>query len=255
MTGDQLEEGQLGRFEAAVFEQRRLAHMLRSRGVEIESLQAERERLAARERKEREQTSSLAAERNRLQHELSRATEEHERLTSELSEAAEESDGLREELKRVQYEARRAERRVEKLDHDATEARERARQRLEEAASELSQAAEDRDRAWETARKTVASVESDARELGQTQRDIELLVERERQGQALLAASDRALDEVAGQLLRTRDSRSWRWGHAVSRAMRKITFRRRLERSALDVAIAQLGERTAVGERDERRPA
>ena len=51
MSGDQLEEAEVDRLGAAVFEQRRLTHMLRQRGAEIEALRRQGERLAAAERK------------------------------------------------------------------------------------------------------------------------------------------------------------------------------------------------------------
>lgn len=275
MSSDRLAEEELDRLGAAVFEQRRLSHMLRGRGSEIEALQAERERLVEKERKGRERLSSLTSDRDRLTAELTKVKEDRERGEAQIEKAAaerkslhEERDGLRAELKQAQYEARRAERRVEKTDRDATEARARTEAQLEKAAAERKSLHEERDglraelkRAQHEARlRAEESVrlleEGQARELGEANREIELLIERETERQALLADSDRALAEVAEQLRRTRVSRSWRWGHATAQALRAITFRRRSSAGALDVALARLDEHAGdEARRDEPGPA
>jgi chromosome segregation ATPase len=354
MSGDQLEEAEVDRLGAAVFEQRRLSHMLRQRGAEIEALETSRERLAVKERQalEREEAlrgrlrdleqkvtsltaeiASLSEDRDRVATELGRAQYEarreerrvaktREEAAAELAKAERDAAGEREragrrleearaqlssltanrdsvvaELQRAQYEARRAERRLARTDRDAAEARKRARLQLDalhaelreglgardealkreqrvqverdeaqaerdEAQTERDEAQADRDEAQaerdeaqadrrtalatldEERRAAVASalwVEASALQLGRVQCEVELLAGLEKEREILLAGSERTLSEVAVQLRRVRDSRSWRWGNAVARAIRMLTFRRRSKRSALDAALERLG--------------
>jgi chromosome segregation ATPase len=208
MSGEQVEETQVERLDAAVFEQRRLAHMLRQRGTEIESLQSERERLAERGRKAAEHEEALR-----------RKLSEAERGAASLSQ---DCARLAADLKRAEYEVRRAERRLA--------AREEAQARAAVAARD---------------------VEEMARELGRTQREVELLAGQEKHRETLLADSDRALGEVAEHLRRVSASRSWRWGHRLAVAWRTLTLRRRRsKRSALDRALAcvEAGENARAGD-------
>lgn len=322
MSGDQLEEAEVDRLGAAVFEQRRLSHMLRQRGAEIEALETSRERLAAKERQalereealrrklrdlEREVTSltaeiaSLSEDRDRVATELRQAQYEVRREERRVAKAREEATGEREragrrleearaqlssltanrdsvvaELQRAQYEARRAERRLTKTDRDAAEARKRARLQLDALHAELreglgardealkreqrvqverDEAQAERDEAQADRRTALATldeerraaaasareVEASALQLGRVQCEVELLAGLEKEREILLAGSERTLGEVAVQLRRVRDSRSWRWGNAVARAVRMLTFRRRSKRSALDAALERLG--------------
>lgn len=177
MSGDQLQEAEVDRLGAAVFEQRRLAHMLRRRGAEIEALRSERERLAERERKALQREEELrqvlrsrdeklallqaeAASRSAV---LASSSEDRDRLEEELKQAQYEvrraERRLEEELKQAQYEVRRAERRVAKTEGDAAEARRRARLQLDSLSAELREGLASRDRALEQARHV--SVERD----------------------------------------------------------------------------------------------
>ncbi|MGC1852611.1 MAG: hypothetical protein WA687_09260 [Solirubrobacterales bacterium] len=160
MSGDQLEEAEVDRLGAAVFEQRRLSHMLRQRGAEIEALQSDRERLGERERKAHEREEGLRWELGELE----------QRAISLRSEIASLSAGREREaaeLKRAQYEMRRAERRLvkareegatnlakaedeaaanlAKAEDEAAEERRRAERRLEEARAQLSSLTANRD--------------------------------------------------------------------------------------------------------------
>lgn len=302
MSADRLGEVEVDRLGAAVFEQRRLSHMLRQRGVEIEALRDERERLAVKERAAREREEKLRKEVRELEARIASATSERERLETELgqaryearraerrvakveSDAAEASkrtghriDVLSGELANVEHERQllrnqlvntrqqrdRAkaeltklvdehERRVAKLESDAAEARKQSRLQLDSLAAELREERTARTAATESVR----GLEEAARQLGQAQREVELLTDRERKREALLADCDRMLDSVAENLLRTRASRSWRWGHALARAFRVLTFRRRSSRSALDRALGRLeAEGRAQQAQDDRGPA
>lgn len=149
MSGEQLEEAGVDRLAAAVFEQRRLSHMLRQRGTEIEALQADRERLAGREREARERERALRRELRELE---DKATS----LRAEVASLSEERKRQAEELKQAQYEVRRAERRVANAreesmealagaERDAAKERKRAGHRLDEIRVQLASLTANRD--------------------------------------------------------------------------------------------------------------
>lgn len=160
MSADRLGEVEVDRLEAAVFEQRRLSHMLRQRGVEIEALRDERERLAAKESAAREREgelrakareleakfSSATAHRERLEAELATNAAERDRLEAELATAAAERERFENELKQVGYDFRRAERRVAKVEGEAAEANKRHRLRLDTLGTEMAKVEEERQR-------------------------------------------------------------------------------------------------------------
>jgi chromosome segregation ATPase len=277
---------EVAHLDAALFEQRRLAHMLRQRGAEIEALHADRERLAIKQSAARERESELGEElrgleeaiasatsdRERLEAELGRARydadlraerieaelvtagEEQERLEAELVTAGKEQERLAAELEGAGYEARRAERRLSRVERDAAAANRRIRLKVDALAAELqeSQIAREaaleehrralraRDDAARAAQDSVRELEKTARGLGSARRDVELLIEQEREREVLLAGSDCALTEVGEHLLRVRASRSWRWGHALAQGLRAVTLRRRSSRSSLDTALGRL---------------
>lgn len=206
MSGEQVEEVAADRLGAAVFEQRRLSHMLRQRGAEITSLTEARDRLA----------SKLARLEQGAAEERERAARRLEEARTQLSSLTANRDRMAVELKQAEYEVRRSERRLARTAREADEA------------------------ARETA-KTARDVEESARDLGRVQHEVELLVELEKEREVLLANSERTLGEVVDHLRRVRASRSWRWGHRIAQALRALSFRRRSKRSALDNALERLG--------------
>jgi len=342
-SGEQLEEAEVDRLGAAILEQRRLSHMLRERGAEIEALRGQRERFAAKERRALETEEGLRRRLRELDQQLRSASADRDRVAAELKEsryetrraerrvekteqdAAEararaersqeqaeeriaaigvERERIAVELKRAEYEARRAERRVAKVERAFAEAGRRNRLQLDSLAAELraglasrdealdgrrrvlderdealggrdgalgerdearderDEAIESRDEAIESrdgertaARDLAAAIEQRALELGRARREVELLVAEESRREVLLAGSEPTLAEVASNLSRVRASRSWRWGQALARALRALTFRRGAGGSALDTALARLGVEADGGRERDERPA
>jgi hypothetical protein len=186
MSGEQLEEAEVDRLGAAVFEQRRLSHMLRQRGAEIETLQGDRERLAARERKAIEREEALRRKLRNLE-------EKAGSLSAEVASLAENRDRLESELKQAQYELRRGERRVAKAEEDAAaelarteeesaskqakteqeavEVRKRADRRLREMRTQLSSLTADRDRLAAELKQAEYEARRAERRLAKTDRD------------------------------------------------------------------------------------
>jgi hypothetical protein len=188
MSGEQLGEVEVDRLQAAVFEQRRLSHMLRQRGAEIEALSAQRERLADKERKAAEREESLRQQLRELEKQAGTSRAERDRLAVEL--------------KQARYEARRAERRVEKTQQDAAAERERADRRRQEAEDRLSSLSAERERvAMQLAEavKLTSRLEARLEEAGRTRKGLQSSL---KQAQYEARRADRRtakLDREAGE--------------------------------------------------------
>jgi hypothetical protein len=120
MSGEQVEQVGPERLDAAIFEQRRLSHMLRQRGAEIEVLHVDRERLAGRERAAVEREEALRRELRDLEEaerslkaevasSAAEAASHKERIESLIADR----DRLAADLKQAHYEMRREQRRLQ----------------------------------------------------------------------------------------------------------------------------------------------
>jgi chromosome segregation ATPase len=67
--------------------------------------------------------------------------------------------------------------------------------------------------------------------------------------EAELAGLHGTIDAMAADVRRARDARTWRWGHALARFARALTFRRGSRRSALDAALARAARIRGAGDR------
>jgi chromosome segregation ATPase len=236
---------------------------------------SETETTAAEWRKESwRELEALAAE-------LEKAKAEHGRLRRDLEKVEQERDAIGADLKKTSYEARRVERRLAKVETDATREHEEAQHRLDALGTELrdvvvardealksaDEAVRERDEATRAVEEATRAAEASSRDheqavrdlteraveqtelalrLGKAQQEVETLVGEERSREMALVAVDAALIEVAEHLRRARASRSWRWGHALARAFRVLTFRRGSRRSSLDAALGRLQDEGLV---------
>lgn len=221
MSGEQLGEVEASRLDAAAFEQRRLAHMLRRRGVEIEALKAERDRLAAELSKVREELGQASYEARRAERRIAKVEDD----------AAEAQRRYRGQLDSVSADLQAA-----------LASRDEALARNEKVVAERDEALA-----------AVPEIEREARELGRAEIETERLLALEREREAALADSAATLREVATHLRSVERSRSWRWGRRMARLLRALSFRGRSGRSALDVALERL--EADAGVPDERRGA
>jgi chromosome segregation ATPase len=213
MSGEQLEEAEVDRLAAAAFEQRRLSHMLRRRGAEIEVLQVDRERLAERERAAVGREEVLRRKLREVEREVESLGEDRDRVTGNL--------------KQAEYELRREERRLRTAreemaaelaktkeeaaaelagaERDAARQHERAESRLEELRAQLTSLTANRDsvvtqleQAEYEARRAERRLAKVDREAGEARRrarlQLEALREELREG---MAVRDEALARAA----------------------------------------------------------
>ncbi len=267
-------------------ERERLENALKAERERLEGeLKAERERLegelkqaqyeARRAERRLSETETTAAEWRKeswreleaLAAELEKAKAEHGRLRRELKKTERERDGIEAELKKTSYEARRVERRLAQVEADTAQERKEAqrlrketRHQVDALATELREVIVARDEALGAAKASSRDHEQVVRDLtaravqqtelalqlGKAEQEVETLLGAERSREMALAAVDATLIEVAGHLRRTRASRSWRWGHALARAFRVLTFRRGSRRSSLDAALGRLQDEGLV---------
>lgn len=220
---------------------------------ELATASTARDGLADEVERVRTELTDAQAKLAATQTELGETQSEIRQRTEAATELSRRLEGREAELQQARYEARRADRRVDKLQQVAAEARGQDRRRIASLTSEAAAATKARDEALKGATTTIQHLEQRAHELGGSRRDIELLTAEVRERETLLADSDRALAAVAEHLRRVRASRSWRWGHRLARS---LSFRRRSDRSALDVALGRLEAHPSAGAaKRDRRPS
>lgn len=236
MTDEALTQSEFDHLRAAVLEQRRLSHMVRQRGIEIEAL--------------RRELADLSRSGERARGELTRRLERRE-----------------EELKTARYESRRAERRVAKVSDDASAAARGARERLDDRTRQLEALREQRTRELEAlrgeqARQLEALGEEQAGRLAALRAEVErlegLLAEAGREldlarrdARAAVAARDRARDAL-GDLGKAHDElRDELAGVSVARdrALEQLAAARAAQREAEDgLAAARRAGADALAE-------
>lgn len=227
MSVNRVEEAEVDRLGAVVFEQRRLGHMLRQRGAEIEQLIAERERLTGKVRK------ALAREE-----ELRKQVREFEAETASLSAAR---DRLNAELKQAQYEARRAQRRVEKAEREQAEALERAGRREEESRERIDALAKRQEEDRQQIDALVGARDRVAAELAQAG-------EEAKRAERGIAEAVRERESLNAELKQAQ-SEAWRAERRVEKAGHEAVEAERRSRLQLDSLAAEL--RAGLAARDD----
>ena len=215
------------RVEAAA-EQARLAGELDAARVEAAAEQARFTR----------ELGDAAAEQARLAHEIDAAAAEHARLTRELGDATDERARLARRLDDAEHEVERLAREGDRL---------RAVERdLQGTVSRLEAAQAEQD-------ERVGAAEYEARRLGrrvdERKADADRAASQLRAGQGSAAALAESLRAIRDDVDRLGESKAWRWGHAVTRAARRLTFRRNVGRGAVDRLLERAG---AAGESADR---
>jgi glycosyltransferase involved in cell wall biosynthesis len=215
----------------------RRAEGLRERSdAALATLRAEHEQLRAAAERDRAALEELRAERLALMREREEALTGLERLERALEQeqtrTAQETERLHELEGRFATAMAEVERRDEALEALAGERAELARGLVEREA-ELERAVASKRRARERIEELERTAAADA---GQRERlRAELGARDDAAGRAQLG-----LELAAADLERAASSRAWRYGHALMRFLRRLSFRRAGQTSGLDRALHRL---------------